>query len=69
MNIKNRIKKLELTYTNSAACYCGKTFIDLCYGISSYSDLTYCLNCRQQYEFWKGLVCEAQKSENLTDEI
>ncbi len=68
MNIKSRLKKLELNTLFKAPCFCGKTLIDLWYGEPGADVLTACPNCKQQYDFWANLAAEAKtSSENLTD--
>ncbi len=67
MNIKGRLKKLESNKFIKADCFCGKTLVDLWYGKPGASALTYCLNCKQQYDYWANLAREAELSENLTD--
>jgi hypothetical protein len=67
MNIKRRLEKLESNALFKAGCFCGKTFIDLWYGKQSAKTLTYCANCKQQYNIWANLTREAMKAENLTD--
>jgi hypothetical protein len=68
MNIKNRLKKLESNGLLEQPCFCGKTLLDLWYGKPSVKPLTYCQNCKQQYNSWVNLAAEAMKSsENLTD--
>lgn len=66
MQLKRRIKKLE-SHLIKPACFCGKTFIDLCYGELDTSELSYCPNCKTIYDSWTNLVEQAKSSENLTD--
>ncbi|MCA1622735.1 MAG: hypothetical protein LC768_10665 [Acidobacteria bacterium] len=68
MNILSRLKKLELKNPNKPQCFCGKTFIDLCYGKPGASALTFCPNCKDKFDFWANLTAEANLSENLTDQ-
>lgn len=68
MNIKSRLKKLELNSLIKTPCFCSKTLIDLWYGKACADSLTYCEKCKQEYEFWTNLAVEARKTtENLTD--
>ncbi len=67
MNILNRLKKLELNNPNQPPCFCNKTFVDLMYKEPNFSLLTYCPNCKPQYDYWVWLAREAETSENLTD--
>ena len=68
MSILNRLKKLETDNPNKIPCFCNKTLIDLWYGNTDADSLTYCRNCKPQYDSWANLVAEAMKNENLTDE-
>jgi len=69
MNILNRLKKLELNNPNKPPCFCGKTLIDLWYGKTGADALTYCLNCKDKFDYWQQLAREAKDSlsKNLTD--
>jgi len=67
MNINHRLKKLESNNLFKAPCFCGETLVNLWYGKQSPKPLTYCPNCKQQYDFWANLTTEANLSENLTD--
>lgn len=68
MNIKSRLRKLELNNLNKIACFCGKTLVDLVYGKTDADSLTYCPNCRQQFDAWANLSAEAEiLSENVAD--
>ncbi len=67
MSILNRLKKLESENPNKPLCFCGKTFLDLCYGKPGASALIYCANCKDKYDFWANLARDAATSENLTD--
>ncbi len=67
MNIKSRLKKLESNGLIKEGCFCGKTLVDLWYGKYGAKPLTYCSNCKQQYDFWINLAAEAKTVENLTD--
>ncbi len=69
MNILSRLKKIEANNPNKPACLCGKTFIDLFYGEPGFSALTYCPNCKEQFDHWANLAAEAGNGENLTDEV
>jgi hypothetical protein len=66
MLLKQRIKKLE-NKINVKPCFCGKTFIDLMYGKPGADALTYCPNCKDEYDYWMNLARDAVTSENLTD--
>jgi hypothetical protein len=68
MSILNRLKKLETDNPNKPPCFCNKTLLDLWYGNTDTDSLTYCRNCKPQYDSWANLVAEAMKNENLTDE-
>jgi len=68
MNILNRLKKIEAEILPAPPCFCGKTLLDLWYGNTDADSLTYCRNCKPQYDSWANLVAEAVKNENLTDE-
>ncbi len=70
MQLKHRIKKLENKLIITTPCFCGKTLIDLWYGKPGIQALTYCLNCKDKFDFWANLAAEAEAklSENLTDE-
>ncbi len=69
MNILNRIKKLESENPNKPPCFCGKTFIDLCYSGIDTDALTYCSHCKDKFDYWQQLAREAKDelSKNLTD--
>jgi hypothetical protein len=67
MSILNRLKKLELNNPNKPPCFCNKTLIDVWYGEPGFSGLTYCADCKDQYEMWAKLAIDAATSENLTD--
>jgi hypothetical protein len=67
MNILNRLKKLELNNPNKPPCFCGKTFVDLMYKEPHSSALTYCANCKDHFDYWVNLACDAETSENLTN--
>ncbi len=67
MNIKSRLTKLESDNPNKPPCFCGKTFIDLMYGKPGADALTYCPNCKVEYDYWMNLAHDAVTSENLTD--
>jgi len=67
MNVLTRLKRLESENPNKPPCFCGKTWIDLCFGIKDTDVLTHCPNCKSQYDFWANLACDAQTSKNLTD--
>ncbi len=67
MNILNRLKRIEANNPNKPACFCGKTLIDLLYSDTDADSLTYCPNCKPQFDQWANLVAEAQNGENLTD--
>jgi hypothetical protein len=70
MNIKSRLKKLESNGLLKQPCFCGKTLIDLWYGKPNAKSLTYCQNCKQQFDFWANLAAEAKAlTANLTDSI
>ncbi len=68
MNVLHRLKKLESNNPNKPPCFCNKTLLDLWYGNTDADSLTYCRNCKPQYDSWANLVAEAVKNENLTDE-
>ena len=67
MNLRNRIEKLEAC-TVSKNCFCGKTFIDLCYGENT-DALTYCPKCKEHFDWWGKVSAEATEGANLTDEV
>ncbi len=67
MNIENRLAKLEASSVYRTPCLCGKSFVDLVYGIPGESVLMPCRKCEQQFAFWENLAAEAGQSENLTD--
>ncbi len=67
MNIKSRLRKLESNSLVKTPCFCSKTLVDLWYGKPGADALTYCANCKGQFEFWANLSAEALKAENLTD--
>ena len=67
MNILNRLKKIEANSPNKTACFCNKTLIDLWYGDTDADALTYCPNCKTQFDAWANMTAEAMRSENLTD--
>ena len=67
MNILNRLKKLEKDNPNNPLCFCNKTFIDLIYGDTGATALTYCRNCKDKFDQWAKIAAEAQRSENLTN--
>jgi hypothetical protein len=69
MNILNRLKKIEKDNPNKPACFCGKTLLDLWYGDADADALTYCSNCKGEFDYWQNLAREAasNQSKNLTD--
>jgi hypothetical protein len=67
MNILHRLKKLEQNNLNKPPCFCGKTFIDVWHGEPGFSGLTYCPNCKDEYEMWAKLAIDAATPANLTD--
>ena len=69
MNIKSRLDKLESDNPNKPQCFCNKTFLDLMYGKPGADALTYCANCKVEYDFWMNLAHDAVTSQNLTDEV
>jgi hypothetical protein len=42
-----------------APCFCNKTLVDLWFGETEADSLTYCPNCKQQYEVWAKICDEA----------
>jgi hypothetical protein len=68
MQLKQRIRKLENKLIKQV-CFCGKTLIDLWYGTPGADNLTYCPNCKETFDFWVNLACEAKArlSQNQTD--
>ena len=68
MNILNRLKKLEKKNPNNPPCFCDKTLVNLWYRGQGAEDLTYCRNCKDQYDVWANLSREALTGKNLTDE-
>jgi hypothetical protein len=67
MNILNRLKKLESENPNKPPCFCGKTFLDIWQSKPGFSGLTYCADCKDQYEMWTKLAIDAATPGNLTD--
>jgi hypothetical protein len=69
MNILSRLKKLETDSPNKPPCFCGKTLLDLWYGVPDADALTYCPNCKDKVEHWARMADEAasELSKNLTD--
>jgi hypothetical protein len=65
MNIQNRLTKLEQNNPNKPPCFCGHTFLDLWTGDAD--GLTYCADCKDQFDYWQKLAIDAVTSKNLTD--
>jgi hypothetical protein len=67
MSIKNRLKKIEQNNPNKPPCFCNRTLLDLWYGKPGADVLTYCPNCKDEFDFWVNLARDARTSKNLTD--
>jgi hypothetical protein len=67
MNILHRLKNLEQNNPNKPPCFCNKTLLELWYGKPGADALTYCPNCKDEYDFWVNLAIDARTSKNLTD--
>ncbi len=67
MQIINRLQKLE-TQINVKPCFCNRTLLDLWYGGADADVLTYCADCKDQFDFWQNLAIDAVTSKNLTDD-
>jgi hypothetical protein len=67
MNILNRLKKLESNNPNKPPCFCNRTLLDLWYGKPGADALTYCADCKDQFDHWQNLAIDAVTSKNLTD--
>jgi hypothetical protein len=67
MNIQDRLTKLEQNNPNKPPCFCNRTLLDLWYGKPGADALTYCLDCKDQFDFWVNLAIDARTSKNLTD--
>jgi hypothetical protein len=67
MNILHRLKKLEQNNPNEPPCFCNRTLLDLWYGKPGADDLTYCADCKDQFDYWQNLAIDARTSKNLTD--
>ncbi len=65
MQLINRLQKLE-TQINVKPCFCGHTFLDLWTGDAD--GLTYCADCKDQFDYWQKLAIDAVTSKNLTDD-
>jgi hypothetical protein len=67
MSILNRLTKLEKDNPNEPPCFCNRTLLDLWYGKPGFSGLTYCADCKDQFDYWQNLARDARTSKNLTD--
>jgi hypothetical protein len=67
MSIESRLTKLELNNPNKPPCFCNKTLLDLWHGKPGADALTYCPDCKVEYDYWMNLAHDAVTSENLTD--
>jgi hypothetical protein len=67
MNILNRLQKLEQDNPNKPSCFCNKTLLDLWHSKPGADVLTYCADCKDEYDFWVNLAIDAVTSKNLTD--
>ncbi len=67
MNILHRLKKIEQNNPNKPPCFCNKTLVDLWYGNTDADSLTYCADCKDQFDYWQNLARDARTSKNLTD--
>jgi hypothetical protein len=67
MNILNRLKKIEQNNPNKPPCFCNRTLLDLWYCKPGADALTYCADCKDQFDYWQNLARDARTSKNLTD--
>ena len=67
MQLKRRIKRIE-SQVGAGACLCAKGALLAAWMGKSSAPLTYCRNCKPQFDEWTAIAEEAQHLNNLTDQ-